>query len=66
MGRPELLCFVAGDKLRVCGAELAAGAPAEALVAAHTALLQLRFNGTHRCGHMPLPSLSAASLACAN
>ena len=39
----------AGDKLRVCGATLAAGAPAEALVAARTALLHLHLNGTHRC-----------------
>ncbi|KAK9824814.1 hypothetical protein WJX81_000970 [Elliptochloris bilobata] len=37
-----------GAKLRICGAELVAGAPAEALVAARTALLRLHVNGTHR------------------
>lgn len=40
---------MAGDKLRVCGAELVAGAPAEALAASRTALMRLHLNGTHRC-----------------
>ena len=47
----------------MCGAVLVAGAPTEALVAARTALLQLHFNGTHRCSGMlqldPRPPLAS-------
>ena len=38
----------AGMKVRVCGAELAAGQPADVLEAARSSLLRLRYNGTHR------------------
>jgi hypothetical protein len=36
-------------KVRVAGAELAAGEPADALEAGRSSTLRLHYNGTHRC-----------------
>ena len=42
------LCTCAGDKLRVCGAELTATQQCEALESCKTSYLTLHGNGTHR------------------
>ena len=40
--------FHAGDKLRVCGAELVANGQSEVLESAMTSHIRVSFNGTHR------------------
>ena len=44
----------AGDKLRVCGAELTANQQCEALESCKTSFLTLHGNGTHRCVFLKL------------
>lgn len=46
--RQVLLFISAGDKLRVCGAELTATHQCEALDSCKTSYLTLHGNGTHR------------------
>ena len=48
------LLYDAGDKVRVCGAELVANQQSEALEAAKTCYLNLHGNGVHRLVNQPL------------